>query len=33
MLTYEPSQRVSAKVALSHDYFRDVTVEKPPSLK
>ncbi|XP_077993462.1 cyclin-dependent kinase 2-like [Glandiceps talaboti] len=32
MLTYEPSQRISAKTALSHRYFCDVRVQIPPNL-
>ncbi|XP_013784754.1 cyclin-dependent kinase 2-like isoform X1 [Limulus polyphemus] len=30
MLKYEPNHRISAKSALSHRYFRDVTVQPPP---
>ncbi|XP_076336803.1 cyclin-dependent kinase 2-like [Tachypleus tridentatus] len=30
MLKYEPNLRISAKSALSHRYFRDVTVQPPP---
>lgn len=29
MLRYDPSQRVSAKVALTHAYFADVCVVRP----
>lgn len=32
MLTYEPSERVSAKMGLSHPFFGDVGLVKPPRL-
>ncbi|KAI0207715.1 Cyclin-dependent kinase 2 [Lamellibrachia satsuma] len=32
MITYEPNRRVSAKAALTHPYFRQVSVERPPQL-
>lgn len=32
MLTYEPSERVSAKMALTHPFFGDVALTKPPRL-
>jgi len=32
MLTYEPSQRISAKTAVTHTYFANIEVCVPPML-
>ncbi|KAL3837227.1 hypothetical protein ACJMK2_022597 [Sinanodonta woodiana] len=32
MLKYEPSQRISAKAALSHPFFHDVFKQRPPQM-
>ena len=32
MLKYEPSQRISAKMSLSHPYFTGVCKQRPPQI-
>ena len=32
MLKYEPSQRISAKAALTHPYFSNVCKQRPPQI-